>query len=52
MQQALLRRRITDAAAAGADVVCSGSDYLSASYRNMERVGMRTLFVRALWTAL
>jgi hypothetical protein len=49
-QQAMLRRRIADAAAAGVDVVCSGAEYLSASHRNMERVGMRVQFVRALWT--
>jgi GNAT superfamily N-acetyltransferase len=50
LQQAMLRRRIADAAAAGVDVVCSGAEYLSASHRNMERVGMRVQFVRALWT--
>jgi ribosomal protein S18 acetylase RimI-like enzyme len=52
LQQALLRRRIADAKAAGVDLVCSGAEYLSSSHRNMERVGLRVLFVRALWTAL
>ena len=52
LQQAMLRRRIADAAAAGVDVVCSGAEYLSTSHRNMERVGMRVQFVRALWTAM
>jgi ribosomal protein S18 acetylase RimI-like enzyme len=47
---ALLRRRARDAAAAGADLVCSGADFLSASHRNMERVGMRLLFLPTIWT--
>ena len=50
LQAALLRRRIADAAAAGVDFICSGAAYLSTSHRNMERVGMRVQFVRALWT--
>jgi GNAT superfamily N-acetyltransferase len=52
LHAALLRRRIADATAAGADFVCSGAEFLSASHRNMERVGMRVLFVRAIWTPL
>ena len=52
LQTALLARRIADARAAGVDFVCSGADFLSQSHRNMERVGMRVQFVRALWTAL
>jgi hypothetical protein len=51
LQSALLRRRIADASAAGADFVCSGAAYLSTSHRNMERAGMRVQFVRALWTS-
>jgi hypothetical protein len=50
LQTALLRRRISDAAGAGADIVFSGAAPLSTSHRNMERVGLRTQFVRALWT--
>jgi Acetyltransferase (GNAT) domain len=49
---ALLVRRRQDARAAGADFVCSGADFLSTSHRNMERVGMRVLFLRANWTPL
>jgi ribosomal protein S18 acetylase RimI-like enzyme len=49
---ALLVRRLHDARAAGADFVCSGADFLSTSHRNMERVGMRVLFLRAIWTPL
>jgi GNAT superfamily N-acetyltransferase len=52
LQTALLARRIEDAFAAGVDFVCSGTDFLSQSHRNMERAGMRVQFVRALWTAL
>jgi len=52
LQTALLARRIADARAAGVDFVCSGAEFLSQSHRNMERVGMRVQFVRALWTVL
>jgi hypothetical protein len=52
LQPAMLRRRIADAHAAGVDVVCSGAEYLSTSHRNMERVGLRVLFVRSVWTAV
>jgi ribosomal protein S18 acetylase RimI-like enzyme len=49
-QSALLRRRISDAAAAGADIVFSGAAPFSTSHRNMERIGMRVQFMRSLWT--
>jgi GNAT superfamily N-acetyltransferase len=49
-QSALLRRRIRDAGAAGADLVFSGAAPFSTSHRNMERAGMRVQFVRSLWT--
>ena len=49
---ALLTTRIQAANAAGVDFVCSGAKFLSPSHRNMERVGMRIQFVRAIWTAL
>jgi ribosomal protein S18 acetylase RimI-like enzyme len=49
-QSALLRRRISDAAAAGVDTVFSGAAPFSTSHRNMERIGMRVQFVRSLWT--
>jgi ribosomal protein S18 acetylase RimI-like enzyme len=51
-QSALLRRRIGDAHAAGADLVFSGAAPFSTSHRNMERAGMRVQFVRSLWTPL
>jgi ribosomal protein S18 acetylase RimI-like enzyme len=47
---ALLRRRIRDAGASGADTVFSGATPFSTSHRNMERAGMRVHFVRSLWT--
>jgi hypothetical protein len=52
LHAALLRRRHHDATAAGADLVCSGAAFLSPSHRNMERIGMRVQFVRAIWSPL
>jgi ribosomal protein S18 acetylase RimI-like enzyme len=49
-QSALLRRRIHEARASGADLVFSGATPFSTSHRNMERAGMRVHFVRSLWT--
>jgi GNAT superfamily N-acetyltransferase len=51
LQAALLRRRLQQAKEAGVDFVTSGAGYLSASHRNMERVGMRLLSLRTIWTA-
>jgi GNAT superfamily N-acetyltransferase len=52
LHTALLRRRIADARQAGADLVFSGAEFLSGSYRNMQRIGMQLMFVRAIWTPL
>jgi hypothetical protein len=52
LHTALLHRRITDAGSAGADLVTSGAAFLSDSFRNMERIGMRLMFMRALWSPL
>jgi hypothetical protein len=52
LHSALLITRIRAAGTAGVDFVCSGAEFLSASHRNMERIGMRIQFVRAIWTAL
>jgi ribosomal protein S18 acetylase RimI-like enzyme len=52
LHQALIRRRIADASRSGVDLICSGADFLSGSHRNMERAGMRLLFLRAIWTEL
>jgi ribosomal protein S18 acetylase RimI-like enzyme len=52
LHTALLASRIADARNAGADLVFSGATFLSDSYRNMERIGMRLAFMRAIWTPL
>jgi GNAT superfamily N-acetyltransferase len=52
LHTALLGRRLQEARKAGADVVFSGAEFHSDSYRNMERIGMRLVFPRAIWTAL
>jgi Acetyltransferase (GNAT) domain len=49
---ALLVRRLRDARAEGVDFVCSDAEFLSTSHRNLERAGMRLLFLRAIWTAV
>ncbi len=49
-QSALLRRRMRDAGALGADTIFSGATPFSTSHRNMERAGLRVHFVRSLWT--
>jgi ribosomal protein S18 acetylase RimI-like enzyme len=51
LQTALLKRRIRDAGAAGAEIVFSGAAPFSTSHRNMEQVGLKLQFVRALWTS-
>lgn len=50
LHAALLRRRWRDASRAGVAFVCSGADFLSTSHRNMERIGLRLLFLRTIWT--
>lgn len=52
LHAALLRRRLRHASRAGVEFICSGADFLSTSHRNMERMGMRLLFLRAIWTQL
>lgn len=49
-QTALLARRITDAAAAGCDLVVSQAG--GSSQRNMERLGMRMAYTKVMWGAL
>lgn len=51
VHRALLDARCAAAAAAGAEVVFSGAEYLSASCRNMLRKGLALLFTKAIWTA-
>jgi ribosomal protein S18 acetylase RimI-like enzyme len=50
LQNALLRRRIRDASAAGIDFVFSGAEPMGTSHRNMERAGLRLHFLRTKWT--
>jgi ribosomal protein S18 acetylase RimI-like enzyme len=50
VHRALLDRRCADAEAAGARLVVSGANYLSASARNMLRKGLGLLFTKAIWT--
>ncbi len=52
LHAALLRRRLRAAHEAGVDFACSCAAFLSGSHRNMERVGMRLLFLRAIWTQI
>jgi ribosomal protein S18 acetylase RimI-like enzyme len=49
VHRALLDARCTDAAAAGAQTIFSGADYLSASARNMQRKGLSLLYTKAIW---
>jgi len=51
LHAALLRRRTVDAWQAGADLVFSGTAFLSGSYRDMQAVGMQLAFIRAIWSA-
>ncbi len=50
VHRALLRRRMADAAEAGADLVCAEADFLSTSHRNMTRAGLSLLTVKSAWT--
>jgi len=50
LHRALLDRRCAEASAAGAEVVFSGAEFLSASYRNMLRKGLSLLCTKSIWT--
>jgi len=52
LQQKLLLRRLAEAAQNGCRLAVSQCAFLSQSQRNMERVGMRTGYVRTTWSAL
>jgi len=49
-QTALVRRRMSDAAAAGCDLVAVEASPGSASQRNLERLGLRLAVTRAIWS--
>jgi hypothetical protein len=50
LQTALLRHRAAVAAALGLDLIYSGATFGSISHRNMERLGLRVLCTRMLWS--
>jgi GNAT superfamily N-acetyltransferase len=50
LQTALLRHRAAVAAKAGAELIHSQAAFGSTSHRNMERIGMRVLCTRTIWT--
>lgn len=50
LQSALLRHRAAAAAQAGAELTHSHAAFGSTSHRNMERIGLRVLHTRAIWT--
>src|SRR5256885_366028 len=49
-QTALIRRRIRDAAAAGCELVSTGTSD-DTSRRNLERVGLRVMYAKSAWRA-
>lgn len=51
-QQALIRRRIYEAAINGCQAVVSQAGFLTQSHRNMEQVGMKLGYIRTTWTEL
>lgn len=50
LQTALLRHRAAVARAAGVDLLFSHAEFGSTSHRNMERLGLRVLHTRSVWT--
>lgn len=51
-QTALLRARIAIAADAGCDLIVGHTGIMTTSQHNMERVGMRLAYTKAIWTEL
>lgn len=51
-QQALIRRRIYEAAKNGCSTVIGQAGFLTQSHRNMEKVGMKIGYIRTTWTEL
>lgn len=49
LQSALIRARMNAAAAAGAELVCSGAAWASQSQRNLERAGLRIAYTKTTW---
>ncbi len=48
-QNALVGRRIADAAASGCELVCGQAAFASASQRNLQRAGLRVAYTKAVW---
>ena len=48
-QTALLHRRLVDAAKFGCDLVISQTEVSHQSQRNMERLGLRIAYTKAIW---
>jgi GNAT superfamily N-acetyltransferase len=49
LQSALIRARISAAAAVGSELVCSGASWASQSQRNLERAGLRIAYTKTVW---
>jgi GNAT superfamily N-acetyltransferase len=49
VQTALIARRLSDAAAAGCELVSSGTDFGTPSQRNLERAGLQVAYTKAVW---
>ena len=49
VQNALIARRLADAAAAGCELASSGTDFGSSSQRNLERAGLQVAYTKAVW---
>lgn len=52
VQKALMYRRMAEAARNGCDLVTSHTQYASVSQSNMEKVGLRLGYIKAIWTRL
>jgi hypothetical protein len=49
-QTALIRHRVADCASGGDELVVGQAEFASISQHNMERVGFRIGYTRAIWT--
>lgn len=52
VQNALITRRIADAAALGCDLLISGANYGTSSMRNQQRAGFATICTKGVWIEL
>jgi hypothetical protein len=49
VQSALIRRRMSDASAAGCTTILGGAEFLSTSCANMMRAGLNVAYTAAIW---